>query len=87
MADGVRSDLGCATKRVYFLIGNRPFFGLLIDCPHPKSLSLGERDFESCSLSNLAPFLILLPFSPREKGLGDEGSPYCVINETRLPPT
>jgi hypothetical protein len=29
--------------------------------PHPKSLSLGERDF------NLAPLL------PREKGLGDEG--------------
>jgi hypothetical protein len=36
-------------------------------CPHPKSLSLGERDFEWCFLS------LLLPFSPREKGLGDEG--------------
>jgi hypothetical protein len=31
------------------------------NCPHPKSLSHGERDFE------------FLPFSPWEKGLGDEG--------------
>ncbi|PSN12080.1 hypothetical protein C7293_21730 [filamentous cyanobacterium CCT1] len=40
-----------------------PLRGASQSCnPHPKSLSLGEKDFE-----------IRLPFSPREKGLGDEG--------------
>jgi NlpC/P60 family/Bacterial dipeptidyl-peptidase Sh3 domain len=47
--------------------------------PHPKSLSLWERDFE-----------VLLPFSQWEKGLGDEGCfssckpdmlPVCLVED------
>jgi len=40
------------------LFSNTFYIGLR---PHPKSLSHGARDFE------------FLPFSPWEKGLGDEG--------------
>jgi hypothetical protein len=39
--------------------------------PHPKSLSLRERDFE-----------IRLPFSLREKGLGDEGAKFAKVGCT-----
>jgi len=36
--------------------------------PHPKSLSLRERDFKSMNHKGFR-----LPFSLGEKGLGDEG--------------
>jgi len=39
--------------------------------PHPKSLSLRERDFE-----------IRLPFSLGEKGLGDEGTKFAKVGCT-----
>jgi len=39
--------------------------------PHPKSLSLRERDFE-----------IRLPFSLREKGLGAEGGKFAKVGCT-----
>jgi hypothetical protein len=42
--------------------------------PHPKSLSLWERDFE-----------VLLPFFQWEKGLGDEGCSFT-CKPDMLPP-
>ena len=53
--------------------GGRGEKGLSQLCdPHPKSLSLRAMDFE-----------IWLPFSLREKGLGDEGTKFAKVGCTQ----